>query len=157
MKPQYYIGIDPDVTASGICVWNAKMQSIEILACKPLFCKQIKGQCIRDGLLSSLLHYSSVYRDQIHVIIDAGWLNRTNFHSRANESHKANAIIGERIGANHEVGKKIAEMCEYLGISYDLHRPSRSKITADYFKHLTGYKLRTNQDMRDAAILVYGK
>jgi hypothetical protein len=154
MKYRYYIGIDPDVTASGVCVWDAKEKRIAGLQCMPMFGEN-KYQSEELGLID--------YLDEIHkwdegefVIVSAGWLNKSNYHARANESHKANAIIGERTGANHEVGKKIVEMCTYLGLSCELSRPTQSKIKADYFKQMTGWKGRTNQEMRDAAMLVFG-
>jgi hypothetical protein len=153
MKATIYIGIDPDVTASGVCEWNAGRKHIVSLECLPFFGERDEQRGVFDLLKSWA---SSPMIADVHIIIDAGWLNKTNFHSRANESHKANAIIGERTGANHETGKKIAEMCEYLGLSYELHRPTTSKIRADYFKRLTGVTGRTNQEMRDAAMLVFG-
>lgn len=155
---KYHIGIDPDVTNSGVCVWNAETQTIERLCCLPFFGKRHSGEfAARDGLFDCLTYYATTNDPgDVRVVVDAGWLNRSNFHARANENQRVNAQIGERTGANHETGKKIIEMCEYLELPCELHRPTRSKIGAGYFAHITGCKGRTNQEERDAAMLVFG-
>ena len=148
MKATYHIGIDPDVKLSGVCVWNSQTRTIERLECLGFFdlFRRLESKAMEKGF----------DRKCTRIVIDAGWLNKTNFHARANENHKVNSIIGERTGANHETGKKIVEMCEYLGLACELHRPTNSKIKSDYFARLTGWKGRTNQEMRDAAMLVFG-
>ena len=146
MKPNIYIGIDSDVTASGVCVWNSELQTIMSLETRSFW-----------SLYSLLYECSQRESADVLVVIDAGWLNRSNFHARAYENQRVNAQIGERTGANHEVGKKIAEMCEYLGLPYQLHKPTNGKVKAGYFKFLTGYTKRTNQEERDAAMLVFGR
>ena len=144
-KAIHYIGIDPDVKKSGVCVWDARSRSIDRLECLSFFDLFRRLESIAE------------HKEHVQVIVDAGWLNKSNFHARAGMSHKANAIIGECTGANHETGKKIIEMCEYFGLPHELHRPTTSKVDADYFKKITGYCLTTNQEMRDAAMLVFGK
>jgi len=67
-----------------------------------------------------------------------------------------NSKIGERIGANHEVAKKICEMCEHLKIEFIQVRPTKTKTNSDYFKKITGYNKRTNQEQRDACLLIWG-
>ena len=91
------------------------------------------------------------------VVIEAGWLNKSNWHMVSKGSSNINAQIGQRTGANHEVGKKIAEMCEYLDLPYELVKPTKRKVTHEYFKALTNIIGRTNQEQRDAAMLVIGR
>lgn len=45
-----------------------------------------------------------------------------------------------------------------LGISFEMVAPSQNttKLTSLKFKRITGYKLKTNEHGRDAAMLVYG-
>jgi len=47
-------------------------------------------------------------------------------------------------------------MCVYLGIDYKLVKPTKTKTTQDVFKKLTNIVGRTNQEQRDAAMLVFG-
>jgi hypothetical protein len=69
---------------------------------------------------------------------------------------------GTAIGRNHEIGRKIIEMCEYHGIDVIPVRPLRKiwkgvggKITQDELEQITGITGRTNQDGRDAALLAW--
>jgi hypothetical protein len=135
-----YIGIDPDTSKNGVGYWYKENKKLELenLTFFELF----------DALKQLKIRYN------ITVIIDAGWLNKSNFHV-VGTNKNVNGKIGERVGANHEVGKKIAEMCDYLGVAYVLHRPRRSKVNKEVFEQITGYKGRTNQETRDAGMLVY--
>jgi hypothetical protein len=135
-----YIGIDPDTSKNGVGFWYKESKKLELenLTFFELF----------DALKQLKIRYN------ITVIIDAGWLNKSNFHV-VGTNKNVNGKIGERVGANHEVGKKIAEMCDYLGVAYQLHRPTKSKVNKEVFEQITGYKGRTNQETRDAGMLVY--
>ena len=69
MNSQKIIGIDPDVDKSGVCIVNNMLQ-IERLTTMDLV----------D--LFVLIESMSDCRD-IKVIVEAGWMNKTNFHVRA--------------------------------------------------------------------------
>jgi hypothetical protein len=135
-----YIGIDPDTEKNGVAYWYTETKKLELenLTFFELF----------DALKNMKI------RNQITVIIDAGWLNKTNFHVLGTNK-RVNGKIGERVGANHETGKKIAEMCVYLGIEFRLNKPKSKKVDKETFAKLTRYTGRTNQDTRDAGMLVY--
>lgn len=144
-----FIGIDPDTDKSGVAMFtennliNEKFQ-LTNLSFFDLFDFFLNCCDLTKRLETKLL-----------VVIDAGWLNKSNFHV-INSNKNVNGKIGERVGANHETGKKIVEMCEYLRIEYKLNKPKKSKVNSEYFAKLTGYKGRTNQDQRDAGMLVFG-
>lgn len=135
-----FIGIDPDTKKNGVAFWYKDSQKLELenLTFFELFeaIKNLKRNFI------------------IKVIVDAGWLNKSNFHVTGINKN-INGKIGERVGANHETGKKIVEMCEYLGVEFELNKPTKSKVNKDTFEKLTGYKGRTNQETRDAGMLVF--
>jgi len=92
------------------------------------------------------------------VRIEAGWLNeKSNFHNRRGQTKTAGERVAKNVGANHEVGRKFGEMCEYLGIDYEFVKPLGTKcIDHRTFVRMTGWKGRTNSEMRDSAMLVYG-
>lgn len=139
-----YIGVDPDTAKNGVAFWYKDSQKEQKL--------ELENRTFFE--LFDVLKESKKWFD-ITVIIDAGWLNKTNFHVIGTNKN-VNGKIGERVGANHQVGKKIAEMCDYLGIVYQLHKPTKSKVNKATFEAITGYKGRTNQETRDAGMLVYG-
>lgn len=139
-----YIGIDPDVDKSGIAAWIDKKKYLKI--------ESMSFFDIYEGL--RLLKEEQI---EIKVRIEAGWLNqKSNFHNRPGQSKRVGERIAKNVGSNHQVGKLIGEMCEHLGIEYEFVKPM-GKVTPEYFEKLTGIKVKKkDQDMIDAAMLVYG-
>ena len=145
------IGIDPDVDKSGVAYIG---MSKKIVLGNMRFFELFDSISYEQSELKRLFSQHDV---QIKVYIEAGWLNKPNWHTSGKMNIATVAQIGARTGANHEVGRKIAEMCEYLKIDYELVRPTQSKVDAVYFKQLTKYQGRTNQEQRDAAMLIWGR
>lgn len=146
MKYQNYIGIDPDVTKNGVAFYERATKKLELsnLTFFELF-----------DYLQFVKKVSKEENQSVSVIIDAGWLNKSNFHVTG-QNKSINGQIGERVGANHQVGKLIVEMCIYLDLDYKLNKPTKSKVNAETFAKITGIIGRTNQEQRDAGMLVYG-
>lgn len=148
------VGIDPDKDKSGYA--EAIDGKIVTLECYSFF--ELLGVLMTEPI------------DKVYI--EAGWLNNHSESAkkaayRAAQQAKGNKIqtaisvaskAGKDIGANAETGRKIAEMCEHLNIEYELIRPTQSKIK-DYkvFNQITGWKGRSNQEKRDAAMLVVGR
>lgn len=141
-----WVGIDSDIDKNGVALWKDGVLALYNLKFFELFDKLSEWslQAAVDGKL-------------IKVRIEAGWLNKKiNWHNETKGTRVASKI-GSYVGANHEAGKKIVEMCEHLGIEYELCIPKSSKVDAEMFKKITKYKGRTNQEQRDAAMLVIFK
>ena len=139
MKPKYYIGIDPDTDKSGYAIWCTETKELE------LYTKSFSEIIIDFELLLV----------PIEIVIEAGWLNKkSNWHN--SKTMATASKIGKNVGANHQVGKCIAELCIAKSIPYRLVKPTSHKKDHDTFCKITGYKGRTNQEKRDAAMLVYG-
>jgi hypothetical protein len=142
-----YVGIDPDVEKSGVAFYEPSSGKLE-LSNLPFF---------------ALFDYLSFVKKQetedviCVVVIEAGWLNKSNWHKVNNGSSSLNSKIGERTGANFEVGKKIVEMCEYLKLEHKLVKPTKTKLNHVTFAKITGIIDRTNQEQRDAGMLVFGR
>jgi len=133
-----YIGIDPDVDKSGYAVLDSKTKELDLY--------NYSFWEIIEDLKSYLI--------PITVIIEAGWLHKkSNWHGQKNVYTAAK--IGKNVGANHQVGKLLHEYCILKGFKCILVKP-KGKIPHKEFKAITGYKKRTNQDQRDAGMLVYG-
>lgn len=137
-KEKLLIGIDPDVTKSGVATNEMFLTNLTFFE------------------LFDFLSLNKKIHKQIDVYVECGFLNKSNWH-KTNGSNSVNAQIGQRTGANHEVAKKIIEMCRYLGIMYYEIKPTRSKVNSDFFKQITKIDKRTNQEQRDAYMLIYGK
>lgn len=137
-KNKIFIGIDPDIESSGYAVWKNKDSNLEIY----------------NKSFWNVIDAISSYDEPIKVIIEAGWLiPKSNWHGAKNKNIAAK--IGKNVGSNHQVGKLLEEYCLKKRISYQLVKP-KGKIKADLFNKITGFSKRTNQDQRDAAMLVFG-
>ena len=145
MVKKVFIGIDADTHKSGVAVKCGKIFNLYNLTFFELF-EKLNGISINSK--------ESGIPTEVHV--ECGFLNGGNRHKVFGGSHALNSKIGERIGANHETAKKICEMCDYLGLEYKQIRPTKSKTNSDFFKQITGYDKRTNQEQRDALMLIWG-
>ncbi len=148
-EKQIIVAIDPDVDRNGIARIDVPYMAFDV--------KTLPFPETLDYLQALKSSAKS-----FEVIIEAGWLNHTHWHTKWGDSGRAIAAKGNAVGRNHEVGRKLAEMCEHWGISYKLVKPLRKmwkgkdgKITAQELTSITGYKGRTNQEGRDAALLVW--
>ncbi|URM37177.1 hypothetical protein [Flavobacterium anhuiense] len=142
MAERYLIGIDPDVDKSGVAFLTGNQLQLDNLTFFQLFDYFIEKKKSHPGL---------------EVYIECGFLNKSNWHRKNDKSAAFNAKIGSYTGANFEVAKKIIEMCEYLKIKHHKIKPTASKITNKYFKQITGYTGQTNQEQRDAFMLIFGR
>lgn len=143
------IGIDPDSSKSGVAIKTGKT---------------IKGFTMA---FFELYNFLNAHKGEIEIIkIEAGWLNKkSNF--RAMKSMAIAEKVAKNVGANHETGKKIVEMCEFLQIPYKTVMPLRKiwkgankKITHIELMQLVKYQninlinKQTNQEVRDATLLI---
>lgn len=139
------IGIDPDCNKSGVAVINQDTGTMFVAT---------------DRFFELYYRLMNVRFAVKLVVIEAGWMNKSNYHSRGKFSAAMNAKIGEKVGANFETSKKIAEMCQYLEIPYREIKPlpknwvgPDKKITSVEFNKITKMTCRTNQEERDAGLI----
>lgn len=156
MKYDFIIGIDPDSEKNGVAIVSP---ATRLLNCECLtFAETIAG-------LQGYKYRAEVLKQSFIVVIEAGWLNRSNWHTHGNA--KLAAAIGRSTGMNHQTGILLAQMCDYYKIPYKLQKPLKKcwkgkdgKIThAELTKQLqlrgyTDIPKRTNQEQRDAVLLI---
>ena len=151
MKYDNIIAIDPDKEKSGVAHLKPKTRQLEV------------SNLTFPLLLDYLQHAKEEQgksQESLIVVVEAGWMvKKSNFHDA--QGHRAEKIAKD-VGANHETGRKIAEMCRHYGIEVLEHAPLRKcwkgkdgKITAEELQQITGLMGRTNQDARDAALLAW--
>ena len=133
-----YIGIDPDVEASGFALF--KNQLLVDLKKMDLFelCEALSSYHISHDVL---------------VRLEAGWLIKGNWHRGGSRRS------GSSVGRNHEIGRQIEKYCIKHSIPYQLVKPQGySSYTHERFCKLTGWPLKskTNSETRVAAMMVYG-
>ena len=143
-KDRTYIGIDPDVDASGVA--------------------RLDGDGIECSTLPfpALLEYILANRDA-HFVIEASWATGHVWHGGRSKGKAHSAKLGYDVGRNHEVGKKIAEFLAFHNISYALQPPlvkcwkgKNRKITHEEIVQFTHWDRKvSNQEERDALLLAW--
>lgn len=151
MSTNYHtiIAIDPDVDKSGVATLDVKGKNLVM-------------DSLKFPKLIDLLRW--INKDKIHfpfiVVVEAGWLNSiSNYHTAAGRRGQR---IAKNVGANHQVGKMIVEVCEHYGIPVTTIKPLKKiwkgkdgKITQEEIAMFTGISGRNNQEERDAALLAW--
>lgn len=145
MHSKVFIGVDPDVEKNGVAIWEPETKELTL-----------RNDRFFE-LYGFLYSYCGICGKPVLVVIEGGWLNqKSNWHNEY-QGVSAAARVAKNTGANHQVGKLIVEMCQWLQLPYEVVRPQSSKIKSDVFAKITKYKGRTNQEQRDAAMLVFGR
>jgi hypothetical protein len=141
------IGIDPDCIASGVATKN----TID------------GGLSLADLAFWDLFQYFKDNKENIKLVrIEASWLIGGNWHTKKEGSAAYNSSIGSKTGANHQTGKFIVEMCQFLKIPFEEVKPlkkcwkgTKGKISKVEFKELVNWKGPASQEVRDAYLLIH--
>jgi hypothetical protein len=150
MKPNYIIGIDPDVEKSGYAFLDVAQRKLHL--------DSLYFPNVLDRLIVTKIAIGNCY--DFIVVIEAGWLNSiSNYHTAAGRRGQR---IAKNVGANHQVGKLFVQMCENYGIPVTTMKPLKKmwhgkdgKITQAEIVSFTGITERTNQEERDAALIAW--
>ncbi len=136
MKYNYYIGIDTGTT-TGFALWDAKQKKLISVGSHPIHramrsveeCNRTAPVFVRVEDARKRKWFGKSGREQLQ---GAG-------------SIKRDAVIWE-------------DFLKDLGIDFEMVAPknNKTKLNDAAFKKMTGWKERTNEHARDAAMLVYG-
>ena len=150
-KYDIIIAIDCDVEKSGVAYLEV---SARILVAFTATFPVLLDYLLREKKIAAESKKSLI------VVIEAGWLNQSNWHLKRGDNARVASAKGNSTGRNHETGRKIVEMCKHYGIDVVEQRPLKKcwkgkdgKITHEELAAFTGLTGRTNQDARDAALL----
>lgn len=155
-----YIGIDPDVEKNGVAMLNVETRKLYI---HQLGFADTIDYCVT--LYNVVKEKASVLGTGFKVIIEAGWMNRGNWHLRRWDGRNGAAAKGVDQGRNEQTSRLIGEMMEHYSVPYEFKRPlvkcwagHDRKITKEELESITGQALgRNNQEGRDAALLAWDK
>lgn len=152
-KYDIIIAIDPDVEKSGVAFLEPATRKLEVSS---LTFPQLMDylQCEKEK--------SVRLEKSVMVVVEAGWLNRSNWHLKSSDTKRIASAKGNSTGRNHETGRKIVEMAKHYGFEVHEQAPLRKrwkgkdgKITHEELAFFTGLTGKTNQDARDAALLAW--
>ncbi|KAF5072859.1 hypothetical protein DSECCO2_197470 [anaerobic digester metagenome] len=157
-KHQNIIGIDPDVDKSGVAFLHVPTRKLEATS--------LSFPDLLDYLQTAKTK-SELSGESVIVVVEASWLISHHWQTKKGDNQRVTAMKGNSAGRNHEVGRKIVEMCEHYGLEVIEQRPLRKcwkgrdgKITADELNYIliNGGSLpikRSNQEERDAVLLAW--
>lgn len=133
------IGIDPDLIKSGVAILGDSLE-------------------LKTLTFAETVELFRTQQNQIKkVVIEAGWLNsKSNMHGRIGQRKSVGERIAKNVGENHATGKLLVEMAKSFNLNVVEVRPTRTKKNAEEFKRITGYMGRTNPEVRDAGMLIWG-
>lgn len=150
-KYRCIIAIDPDVERSGVATLAIEERKLGTFS--------LTFPELMDALQLFL-------PDKTLVVVEAGWLNKPNWHLTAKDSARIAAAKGNATGRNHETARKIVEMARHYGLHVEEAKPLRKcwrgkdgKITHEELalqlsrRGITGLGKTSSQDARDAAWL----
>ena len=147
-----YIGIDPDTDRSGVAIFSNNIMQCAALA----FADMV-------GLLLQMQKEAEQQGDELIVVVEAGWLNKSNWHITFRDNAWLAAAKGIAVGRNQQVGKCLVELLRAENIQVVEQKPLRKVWRKGKISHAELAKLvklnqkRTNQEMRDAALLAYNE
>lgn len=157
-REDYIVGIDPDTDKSGVALLDTSDFHLEL---ETLTFPELVDRIIY------LRDKSRFGGKTMCAVVEAGWKNeKSNFHGYYGRRGEK---IAKNVGANHETGKKIIELCVHWGIpvaemaplplrvgNMNIWRGPKGKITHEELLDVTGHRAaRTNQEERDAALLAW--
>lgn len=147
-----YIGIDPDTDRSGVAIFSNNVMQCAALA----FADMV-------GLILQMHKEAEQQGDELIVVVEAGWLNKSNWHVTGKDNAFLAAMKGLAVGRNQQVGKCLVELLRAENVQVIEQKPLRKvwrkgKISHDELAKLVKLnQKRTNQEMRDAALLAYNE
>lgn len=139
-KGMIFIGIDTG-THTGVAVWDSEeRQFIDIKTLK------------LHQALQLVITMCKVWHKENVVVLFEDARQRKWF------GHKANAKM-QGAGSVKRDAAIWEEFCTDYGIAFRALPPAKgqTKLSPDYFKSLTGWKGRTSDHARDAAMIVFGR
>lgn len=133
------IGIDPDLVKSGVAILGDSLELKTLTFVETVDLFRTQQEVIKK------------------VVIEAGWLNsKSNMHGRIGQRKTVGERIAKNVGENHATGKLLVEMARSFDLNVVEVRPTRTKKNAEEFRRITGYVGRTNPEVRDAGMLIWG-
>lgn len=144
-----FIGIDPGEN-TGLAIWDTASRSF----------RAVMTLRLHQALEEVKREYYAALASPIptrFVVIFEDARQRRWFPKERNASEYRGRLMGA--GAAKRDAKIWEEFLQDLGCPYEAHKPApgTTKWDADYWAKVTGWKGRTSEHARDAALLVFGR
>ena len=149
-KHEYFIGLDPGIS-TGFCMYDKTFKQIIKLATVEFW-----------ELFDALDEIKRLAPDQVKFIIENSALNKPTFVKGGGDTQKKMQKISRNVGSNQRESTLLIEGIRRYGFHVIEVKPTGSrgvkrKWSEETFQKITGYKGRSSQHARDAAMLVFGR
>ena len=104
-KEQIIIGIDPDVDRNGIAMLDMSTHSLQV--------QMLTFPNLLDFIKAKYRQFAEIDKWDFKVIIEAGWMNRGNYHIQRWQGKQGIASLGVDQGRNEQVSRTIGQMMEH--------------------------------------------
>ncbi len=134
------IGIDPDLEKSGIAtVIDGKLITLDTMG------------------FFELTDFILEHKHVAHFIVEDVEHDKTTYH-RPGANQAAMRKIAQNVGQVKAIGRLLGVYLSDCDAQFTLIKPLKGRVKkakkdAEYFNEITGWKGRSNQDKRDAALL----
>lgn len=157
----YCVGIDPDVERNGVALLEIATRKLTVRLLP--FAETV--EYIKDLHRRLVVEQGWKPGGGLKVIIEAGWMHKSNWHLQRFDGRQVAAAKGVSQGRNEQTSRLLGEMMGFLGIPYLFRQPllkcwsgKDRKITKEELEEITGQSLgRLNQEGRDAALLAWNE
>lgn len=150
MKHKLVIGLDPDIDASGVAVWDRETNSFASIF-----------KCPIEDIFEFFQEFSTV---NTLIYVEAGWKNdKANF--RRGRKSAVSETISMHVGMNHAASKISARILKKMGFEVVETTPLRKGFMKnnngwtpagrEHFYKITGLQKRISDDEKDACLLAY--
>jgi len=141
------VGIDPDIEASGVAVYDCSLRAFVL--------------CTTMSLPDLAAWLSEVPVSDTLVVLEESSLSTKNWHISPRDSIYVAAAKGRSVGLCHATARHISEFCNKFGIGYIAKTPLKLNWKNGKASHeevasiLPGCPKKTNQEVRDAMLLAW--
>ena len=148
----FFLGIDPDVTASGFALLDKQQRAFEF----------VDALTFPDAIKFLDALAAQERAPQVCIVIEDSDIS-TNWHYNPRDTKAVCAAKGRSVGLCHATARHLYEYAQSVGLHIENVRPLRKcwagrdgKLTqaeAEYF--MRGLPKRCNQECRDSALLAW--
>lgn len=144
---RFYIGIDPG-TNTGLAIWDSSRRQFERVGTSGIVTAMVE--------IVEFVRYRGLDPQDVEIVFEDARKRKWIPREKSLSQFKGRAMGAGSVKRDCSIWE---EFCQQYGFrrSAPPPRAGMTKWTADYFKAVTGWKSRTSNHARDAALLVFNR
>lgn len=144
---RFYIGIDPG-TNTGLAIWNSSRRQFERVGTFGIVTAMVE--------IVEFVRYHGIDRDDVEIVFEDARKRKWIPREKSLSQFKGRAMGAGSVKRDCSIWE---EFCKYYGfrLSAAPPRAGMTKWEPEYWAKMTGWKGRTSNHARDAALLVFNR